>query len=148
MSHPEGYDKCGECKVCKLKKSLYGLKQTSRQWNIKFTSKLINGFLQLGHDHCLFTLTKFDCFLILLVYVNDVLITGDSEIEINRVKKFLDQNFTIKDLGSARYFLGLELGRFEDVIFVNQRKYVMNMLQDARMLGCKSAYTPLQKKKS
>lgn len=133
ICHPlEEYVKCGEGKVYKLNKSLYELKQASRQWNIEFTCKFINyGFVQSSHDHCLFTLTKSDCSFILLVYVDDVLVMGDSDVEISKVKSFLDQQFTIKDLGSVRYFLGLELARYEDGIFVNQRKYVIDTLQDA-----------------
>lgn len=65
-----------------------------------------------------------------LVYVDDILIRSTSEIGIDKVKRFLTQKFTIKYLGHAKYFLGLELVRFENGIFVNQMKYAMDLLQD------------------
>lgn len=81
----------------------------------------------------------------LIVHVDDVLIMGNSKVEINKVKNFLNQKFTVKDLGNERYFLGLELARFEDGIFVDQWKYVMELLQDTGMIGCRPASTPLPK---
>ncbi|KAL0347878.1 UNVERIFIED_CONTAM: Retrovirus-related Pol polyprotein from transposon RE1 [Sesamum calycinum] len=110
MVPPEGYDKAHGGLVCRLKRSLYGLKQASRQWNIELTSKLESyGFTQSPHDHCLFTLRKDSLFLALIVYVDDVLLTGNSLDDLNAVKSYLDDLFTIKDLGNAKYFLGLEL---------------------------------------
>lgn len=81
----------------------------------------------------------------LVVYLDDILITRNYDTEINKVKGFLNQKFTIKDLGNAKYFLGLELARSEDGLFVNQRKYAMDLLQDAGMLGCKPTSTPFPK---
>ncbi|GAA0174303.1 hypothetical protein LIER_27724 [Lithospermum erythrorhizon] len=70
------------------------------------------GFLQSSHDHCLLTYETAGCFLVLLVYVDDILVVGDSEHEIEPVKQFLHHEFTIKDLGQAKYFLGIEIARF------------------------------------
>ncbi|KAK4385506.1 Retrovirus-related Pol polyprotein from transposon RE1 [Sesamum angolense] len=112
MTPPEGYEKAHPGLVCKLKKSLYGLKQASRQWNIELTSKLeAYGFKQSPHDHCLFTMRSNSCFLALIVYVDDVLLTGTSIDALVAVKTYLDDLFTIKDLRHAKYFLGLELAR-------------------------------------
>ncbi|KAL0454835.1 UNVERIFIED_CONTAM: Retrovirus-related Pol polyprotein from transposon RE1 [Sesamum latifolium] len=80
MVPPEGYTKADAGLVCRLKRSLYGLKQASRQWNIKFTSKLeAFGFKQSSHDHCLFTMRTDSYFLVLIVYVDDVLLTEDAK---------------------------------------------------------------------
>ncbi|KAL0395008.1 UNVERIFIED_CONTAM: Retrovirus-related Pol polyprotein from transposon RE2 [Sesamum latifolium] len=78
MFHPEGYNKACDGLVCRLKKSLYGFKQASRQWNIEFTSKLESyGFQQSPHDDCLFILNADSVFIALLIYVDDVLLTGN-----------------------------------------------------------------------
>lgn len=69
------------------------------------------GFKQSEHDHCLFILKIDVVFLILLVYVDDVLITGNDEAKLLQVKDFLHSTFTIKDLGYAKYFLGVEVAR-------------------------------------
>ncbi|GJY85228.1 ribonuclease H-like domain-containing protein [Tanacetum coccineum] len=90
MRPPEGYFPSGN-KVCKLKKSLYGLKQAPRQWNAKLTSTLTeNGFSQSKSDYSLFTKTDKGVFLALLVYVDDIIITGNNVAEI--------ENFKVLDL--------------------------------------------------
>ncbi|GAA0143380.1 transmembrane signal receptor [Lithospermum erythrorhizon] len=100
MQIPEGYTGGQKPQVCKLKRSLNGLKQAGRQWNTKFTNTIVGyRFVQSYHDHCLFTLTKGMCFLILVVYVDDILLTGNMEDEMIKVKVFLHEKFTIKDLG-------------------------------------------------
>ncbi|KAL0449571.1 UNVERIFIED_CONTAM: Retrovirus-related Pol polyprotein from transposon TNT 1-94 [Sesamum latifolium] len=111
MAPPEGYQ-VAEGSVCHLTRSLYGLKQASRQWNQEFTSKLLRyGLQQSCHDHCLFTKgSQFD-FVTLLVYVDDVLVVSPSLNLITAIKQHLDELFTIKDLGVARYFLGLQIAR-------------------------------------
>ncbi|KAL0412157.1 UNVERIFIED_CONTAM: Retrovirus-related Pol polyprotein from transposon RE1 [Sesamum latifolium] len=109
MEPPEGYQVL-EGNVCKLKRSLYGLKQASRQWNVEFTSKVeAFGFLQSKHHHCFFTKSSVTGFVLLLICVDDILIAGDSTAAIHEVKTYLNDMFTIKDLGVAKYYLGLEI---------------------------------------
>ena len=109
--------------VCKLNKSLYGLKQASRQWFAKFSYTLLNfGFIQSKADYSLFTYTKGSSFTVLLVYVDDILLTGNDPDCINALKLLLDTKFGLKDLGSLKYFLGLEVARSNKGISLNQRK--------------------------
>ncbi|KAL0384763.1 UNVERIFIED_CONTAM: Retrovirus-related Pol polyprotein from transposon RE1 [Sesamum radiatum] len=144
MVPPEGYNKAHGGLVCRLKKSLYGLKQASRQWNVEFTTKLESyGFKQCPHDHCLFTLKKDSLFLALIVYVDDVLLTGNSLPALDAVKHYLDDLFTIKDLGNAKYFLGLELARSNQGTYVTQRKYLLDIVHDCHLDDAKATTTPL-----
>lgn len=134
LSLPEGYSKGLPGQVCKLNRSLYGLKQASREWNLEFTSKLIQyGFHQSPHDFCLFTKGSGSTFLALLVYVDDMLLTGPSEVEIQKVKHYLDSLFTIKDLGHAKYFLGVEIARSDGGTFLCQRKYILDIISDTHL---------------
>lgn len=80
MSLPPGFKKAGPNQACKLVKSLYGLKQASREWNLEFTKKLVSyRFSQSQSDHCLFVKGKGSSFLCLLVYVDDGLVSGPSQ---------------------------------------------------------------------
>ncbi|RVW94062.1 Retrovirus-related Pol polyprotein from transposon RE1 [Vitis vinifera] len=78
-----------------------------------------------------------------IVYVDDIIITGDDEEGIGNLKKLLAREFEIKDLGQLRYFLGMEVGRTKEGIVVTQRKYVLDLLQEIGMLGCKLVDTPM-----
>ncbi|CAM8901981.1 unnamed protein product [Rhodiola kirilowii] len=125
MSLPPGFYKAEKAqgKVCKLLKSLYGLKQAPRQWYSKFSDALISfGFTHSQNDHSLFIYKKAGVFLALLVYVDDVIITGTSSDLIAKVKAFIHDLFRIKDLGQLRYFLSFEVSRSSDGLFLNQRK--------------------------
>ncbi|KAL0409668.1 UNVERIFIED_CONTAM: Retrovirus-related Pol polyprotein from transposon RE2 [Sesamum radiatum] len=142
MTPPEGYAVAPGL-VCKLERSLYGLKQASRQWNAELTSKLaVFGFKQSAHDHCLFTKTTSTGFLALLVYVDDILLTATTMDLIQSVKDYLHSLFTIKDLREARYFLGLEIARSSDGLYVAQNKYVQDIIQDTCLRHAKSTSTP------
>ncbi|CAM8942273.1 unnamed protein product [Rhodiola kirilowii] len=133
--------------VCKLTKSLYGLKQAPRQWFSKFADSLLTyGFIQSSHDHSLFTYKHNGEFLILLVYVDDVIITGTSTTRIDHVKAFIHDAFRIKDLGTLKYFLGLEVARSSTGIFLNQRKYALDLLAETGLLACKPCSTPMDVK--
>ncbi|GKA83436.1 retrovirus-related pol polyprotein from transposon TNT 1-94 [Tanacetum coccineum] len=110
MTPPEGYTKAQPGQVCKLNRSLYRLKQASMQWNQELTKFLIaEGYQQSKHDYSLFVKSKGESFSAVLVYVDDVLIIGNSSHEIQHLKQALDAKFTIKDLGLAKYFLRVEI---------------------------------------
>ncbi|CAM8888862.1 unnamed protein product [Rhodiola kirilowii] len=146
MKLPPGYFKSERSagKVCKLTKSLYGLKQAPRQWFSKFTEALLEfGFQQSLNDYSLFTLQEGHHLTILLVYVDDVLLTGTSLSTITKIKAFIHDKFRIKDLGTLKYFLGLEVARNHSGIFLHQRKYALDLLQEHDMIECKPAKTPL-----
>ncbi|KAL0360589.1 UNVERIFIED_CONTAM: Retrovirus-related Pol polyprotein from transposon RE1 [Sesamum radiatum] len=143
MQPPEGYE-VPTGHVCRLKRSLYELKQASRQWNQEFTEKLqAYGFIQSSHDYCLFIkVTPLGLFA-LLVYVDDVLVAGPSQEEITNIKRYLDGLFTIKDLGAAKYFLGLEIARSDKGLTLTQTKYIKDIIADTSLSNAKAATTPL-----
>lgn len=131
-------------KVCKLRKSLYGLKQASRKWNEKLVSFLTEyGFEQSKSDYSLFTVSKSNCFVALLVYVDDIILTGNSEVEIEKVKMFLRSKFKIKDMGMLKFFLGIEVIKTSNGVCLSQRKYTLELLHEFGLLGCKPANTTL-----
>ncbi|KAL2250242.1 UNVERIFIED_CONTAM: Retrovirus-related Pol polyprotein from transposon RE1 [Sesamum indicum] len=143
MTPPAGY-KVDSGLVCKLERSLYGLKQASRQWNVELTLKLQQfGFNQSAHDHCLFLLHTANGLVSLLVYVDDILLAGVDIDDVKKVKAYLHQLFTIKDIGQARYFLGLEIARNSQGIYLAQTKYVMDILANTGLTDAKIAATPL-----
>ncbi|KAL0395091.1 UNVERIFIED_CONTAM: Retrovirus-related Pol polyprotein from transposon TNT 1-94 [Sesamum latifolium] len=110
MEPPEGYEILSG-HVCKLTKSLYGLTQASRQWNQKFSAKMQEfGFVHSKNDYCLFTKEVTGGQITLFVYV-DILVATLSGSYIQEVKQYLHDLFTIKDLGTAKFFLGIELAR-------------------------------------
>ncbi|CAM8971900.1 unnamed protein product [Rhodiola kirilowii] len=130
--------------VYKLNKSLYGLKQAPRQWFSKFADSLFNyGFIQSPNDHYIFTLNRDNEFIILLVYVDDIVMTGTSVPLISAIKAFIHAEFRIKDLGLLKYFLGIEVARSSSGIFINQRKYALNLLTETGLLGYKPNTTPM-----
>ena len=99
--------------MCRLLKSLYGLKQTSRQWNQNLTNALIqSGFTQSKLDYSLFTKTNgTGDIVIILIYVDDLLLSVSCDRLIQEAKNTLHHNFKMKDLGELRYFLGIEFAR-------------------------------------
>uniref|UniRef100_A0A2N9IAK7 Reverse transcriptase Ty1/copia-type domain-containing protein n=1 Tax=Fagus sylvatica TaxID=28930 RepID=A0A2N9IAK7_FAGSY len=149
MTLPPGFHSKGEQShspsiVCKLQKSLYGLKQASRQWFSKFSTTLLqHGFTQSKADYSLFTKQHGSCFIALLVYVDDILIASNDATAVAQLKTYLDSQFKLKDLGPVRYFLGLEIARSSKGISVSQRKYALEIMEDAGMLGCKPAKCPM-----
>lgn len=132
-------------KVCKLNKSLYGLKQSPRAWFDKFAKTVIQqGYTQCQADHTLFVrISTENRTTILIVYVDDIILTGDHEEELDRLKEKLAKEFEIKDLGTLKYFLGMEVVRSKRGIFISQRKYILDLLTETGMLGCKFAATPM-----
>ena len=145
MSLPLGFQRQGENLVCRLNKSLYGLKQASCQWFAKFSTSIQSaGFIQSKADYSLFTCKKGKSFTALLIYVDDILITGNDLNAINVLKQFLHNQFWIKDLGDLKYFLGMEISRSKKGIFISQRKYALEILKDGGCLGAKPVNFPME----
>ena len=122
-----------ECRplVCKLKKALYGLKQAPRQWFAKLSSALLSfGFTQSYADHSLFIEQTDNTFTAILIYVDDLIITGNNITQIEKVKRLLSSQFHMKDLGHLGYFLGMEFSRTSQGIFISQRKYALDLLKE------------------
>ena len=110
MKLPPGFSRKGETRVFKLNKSIYGLKQASQQWFSKFSTTLPrHGFQQSISGYSHFTNIKGPTSIFFLVYVDDIIITGNNDVAISKFKHFLAQSFSIKDLGTLRYFLGIEV---------------------------------------
>jgi len=145
MTMPPGFAKKGETKVCKLNKSLYGLKQASRQWFAKFSSALLEfNFIQSKADYTLFTRHKNSSFIALLVYVDDIVIASNDVVAVSRLIDVLHARFQLKDLGSLKFFLGLEIARTTDGISLSQRKYALEILEDIGFLASKPAKFPME----
>ena len=132
MKIPPGFDNQGkDGKVCKLRKSLYGLKQSPRAWFNQLTRVLKRyEFLQCQSDHTLFVkFSKEGKRAIIIMYVDDIIITGNYNEEINNAKRLLAKEFEVKDLRFLKYFLGMEIARSKRRISVTQRKYVLDLLK-------------------
>ena len=143
MTMPQGYEQANN-KVCRLLKSLYGLKQASRQWYSKLTSALLQyGFTQSAADHTLFLHKTNTSFTALLVYVDDIIIASDDMNAVTHIKALLHAAFTIKDLGELKFFLGLEVARSKTGINLCQKKYTLDLLKDTAFLDSKPASTPM-----
>ena len=114
MEQPEGFVQNRNKKfVCRLKKSLFGLKQSPRQWYKKFDSFMMSqNYIRSEYDHCVyFKKLSNGMFIILVLYVDDMLLASKSIIEINRLKAQMARTFDMKDLGEARQILGMEIFR-------------------------------------
>nr|XP_043633114.1 uncharacterized mitochondrial protein AtMg00810-like [Erigeron canadensis] len=106
-----------------------------------YKKNLSLGFTQSKHDYSLYVRSDNGKFLIALVYVEDVLLTGNNEEDIVSVKAALDAKFTIKDLGPATYFLGIEICRTANGTYLNQRKYILGLLKESGLTAAKPADT-------
>ena len=123
----------------------YWLRQASKQWYIKLSSTIQQlGFVQSQIDHSLFVYAKGPLFTTLLVYVDDMVITGNDPSCVAALKLVLLAKFGIKDLGSLKYFLGLEIARSNKGINLNQRKFALEILKETGMMGCKPVKSPME----
>ncbi|KAL3628046.1 hypothetical protein CASFOL_028148 [Castilleja foliolosa] len=134
MALPSGYT-CSnpslKFHVCMLHKSIYGLKQASRQWNEKFTTAILNvGFVQSNSDYSLFVRGSGDSLIALLIYGYDMVIAGPKSANIPALISDLGSIFRLRDLGPLKYFLGMEIARSSSGITVSQRSYTLNLLEE------------------
>ncbi|KAM1907090.1 hypothetical protein ACFX14_026784 [Malus domestica] len=131
--------------VCKLRKALYGLKQAPRAWYGKIAEFLTqSGYSVTPADSSLFVKANEGKLAIVLMYVDDLIITGDDEAEILRTKENLSIRFQMKELGQLKHFLGLEVDRTQEGIFLCQQKYAKDLLKRFGMLECKLILTSME----
>lgn len=102
------------------------------------------GLQAVQADYSLFTKKTSGSFIALLVYVDDILIASDNQQSVAELKIMLDQQFKLKDLCDLKFFLGLEIARSEKGIHLCQRKFILELLSDAGLLGCKLEKTPME----
>ena len=130
--------------VCRLTKSLYGLKQSPRAWFGRFCLAMWkHGFSQSNSDHTLFLKRNGGKTVALIIYVDDMIVTGNDEKGISELQRYLASEFEMKDLGGLKYFLGIEVYRLRLGIFLSQKKYVLDLLAETGMLDCKPVDTPI-----
>eukprot|EP00253_Pinus_taeda_P034672 PITA_34672 len=147
MKQPEGFAVKGKKKlVCKLKKSLYGLKQSPRMWYQKFDTFIRGlGFTRSKADHCVYFKLIGGRVIYLVLYVDDMLLVGNDKEIIQDLKTQLSSKFDMKDLGAANYILGMEIkrDRAKRKLWLNQRKYVETILHRFHMQDSKPVKVPI-----
>nr|AAT01387.1 putative polyprotein [Oryza sativa Japonica Group]AAT44170.1 putative polyprotein [Oryza sativa Japonica Group] len=145
MDQPEGFIVPGkEDYVCKLKRSLYGLKQSPRQWYKRFDSFMLShGFKRSEFDSCVYIKFVNVSPIYLLLYVDDMLIAAKSKEQITTLKKQLSSEFDMKDLDAAKKILGMEITRDRNSgwLFLSQQSYIKKVLQRFNMHDTKPVST-------
>ncbi|CAN1340551.1 Retrovirus-related Pol polyprotein from transposon RE2 [Linum perenne] len=143
MVQPPGFvDENRPHHVCRLKKSLYGLKQVPRAWFSCLRDALQElGFVGSKTDHSLFYLTNPSPILV-LVYVDDIIITGASTAHVKKIISCLSTRFQLKDLDALNYFLGVEVSRSPTTLQLTQTKYIRDLLCKAGMQHSAPVATP------
>ena len=144
MQPPPGYT-VSDGTVCRLRRALYGLKQAPRTWFERFSAVITRiGFSASVHDPALFIHTSPRGRTLLLLYVDDMIITGADHQFIDFVKKRLHEQFLMTDLGSLRYFLGLEIISSPEGIYLSQEKYIQDLLTRACLTDQRTVDTPME----
>ena len=130
--------------MCKLRRSLYGLKQSPQAWFSRFSS-VIQEFdmFRSTTDHSVFYHNSSGQCIYLVVYVDDIVITGSDQNGIQKLKQHLFTHFQTKDLGKLKYFLGIEIAQSSSGVVLSQRKYALDILEETGMLDCKPVDTPM-----
>ena len=131
--------------VCRLCRSFYGLKQAPRAWFERFVSMVTTaGFSPSAHDPVLFVHCSPIGRTLLLLYVDDMIITGDDPEYIAFVKARLSEQFLMSDLGPLRYFLGIEVSSTSDGFFISQERYIQDLLTRATLTDDRTPETPME----
>ncbi|KAJ0539592.1 putative RNA-directed DNA polymerase [Helianthus annuus] len=149
MKQPEGFKPEGqEYLVYKLKKSIYGLKQASRQWYLKFDEVMKRqGFMKNQVDQCTYLKMSGSNFTILVLYVDDILLASNSLDMLHESKRLLSHNFDMNDLGDASYVIGIEIhrDRHKGILGLSQKTYIDRVLTRYNMQQCKPSVAPVVK---
>jgi len=147
MMQPEGFvDPKNPNKVCKLKRSIYGLKQASRSWNHRFNHVIKeNGFTRSVEEPCLYMKFSGSNVVFLILYVDDILLIGNDVPMLSSVKGWLGNHFQMKDLGDAQRILGIRIyrDRSKRILALSQESYIDKVLRRFCMENTKRGYIPM-----
>lgn len=145
IAQPTGFfDPAKSTHVCKLCKALYSLKQAPRAWYKELRSFLLeSGFTNLLSDASLFILLRPEITLYVLVYVDDIVVTGNNSAAVEKFIQRLGIRFLLKDLGSLSYFLGTEAHRTSEGLLLTQQKYITDLLARTNLLEANPVSTPM-----
>ena len=145
MEQPKGFiDPSQEKKVCRLVKSLYGLKQAPKQWYEKFDNAMMsNGFRINECDKCVYIKDIANGYVIVCLYVDDMLIIGSNNDIIKATKRMLTNEFDMKDLGVADVILGMKISRKFDGLVLSQSHYVKKVLEKFKKYDDSLVGTPI-----
>ena len=146
MVQPEGFVNPEDAgKVCKLQRSIYGLKQASRSWNLRFDEVIKEfGFVQNKEESCIYKKVSGSSVSFLVLYVDDILLVGNDKNLLNSVKEYLNSKFSMKDLGEAAYILGIKIyrDRSKRLLALSQSTYLEKVLKRFKMDTSKRGYLP------
>ena len=149
MEQPPGYiSKDYPNYVCKLNKSLYGLKQSPRQWYERFNTCMSNlGYSRFQSDPNVYTRNGPNVILLLAIYVDDILILSNSENTLSKAKGELHASFSMQDMGALHYCLGIQVIQdpSQGLIQINQKSYIESLLKNYSMSKCKGSGSQLDK---
>ena len=145
MHQPPGFEDPSQPQhVCKLKKSIYGLKQAPRQWYKALRDALLRfGFIHSAIDNSLFIYKSHDILCYCLVYVDDIIVTSNTLSFVNNIINKLGSTFSVKDMGSLHYFLGIEVIPTPQGLFLSQHQYIRDLLSRTSMENAKETLTPM-----
>ena len=150
---PDGYvDKRQKDLICRLRKSLYGLKQSARCWNITMDNFLkASGYVQSNADLCIYFKAenrdgKKECLMLIALYVDDIALATNDNTMLEGEKRLLKEKFEMEDRGEIHYCLGMSIkrDRASKILKINQRAYLENVLKGFHMVDCKSVSTPME----
>jgi hypothetical protein len=131
-----------------LKKSIYGLKQASRQWYLKFNETIRNfGFKENEEDNCIYAKIRNRKFIFLILYVDGILLNSSDVGLLLETKRFLSSNFDMKDLGEASFIIGIEIhrDRRKGLLGLSQKAYLEKDLKKFSMYACNPTPAPIVK---
>ena len=147
MTQPEGFvDLENAGKVCKLQRSIYGLKQASRSWNLRFDNAIKEfGFIKNEDEPCVYKKVSGSTVVFLVLYVDDILLMGNDIPTLQSIKTWLGNCFSMKDLGEATYILGIKIyrDRSRKLIGLSQSTYIDKVLKRFSMQDSKRGFLPM-----
>ena len=147
MTQPEGFvQPKNSGKVCKLQRSIYGLKQATRSWNLRFDESVKGfGFVKNEDEPCVYKKISGSAIVFLVLYVDDILLIGNDVPTLQSVKSWLGKCFSMKDLGEAAYIIGIKIyrDRSKRLIGLSQSAYIDKVLKRFSMQDSKRGYLPM-----